>query len=95
MHHKDHELAESCWTQLKEGHSKSMSAAEVQKIGMRMVATANNTAPHDLSEMARTREDAANAVSALAMELSDNSDAVAGTWDIAIDLTHRWLEATK
>jgi hypothetical protein len=87
MHHQEHELAETFWTQLKEGRSKNVSSADVQKIGVRMVAAASNTAPHDLSEMARTREDAANAVSALAMELPDNSDAVAGAWDIAIDLT--------
>ena len=96
MHHKDYELAENCLRELREGRSKELTAADVQTIAGRIIAATDTVSPdHHRTAVELAREDAANAVSALAMEMSSRSDSVDAEWEIAIDLADRWFQATK
>jgi hypothetical protein len=60
-----------------------------------MIAATDTISADHRTAVELAREDAANAVSALAMEMSNRSDSVDAEWEIAIDLTHRWFQATK
>jgi hypothetical protein len=95
MHHKDYELAENCLQELREGRSKELTAAHVQAIAGRMIAATDTVSPDNRTAVELAREDAANAASALAMEMSSRSDSVDAEWEIAIDLADRWFEANK
>jgi hypothetical protein len=95
MHHKDYELAEYCLQELREGRSKELTAVDVQAIAGRMIAASDAVSPDPRTAVELAREDAANAASALAMEMSSRSDSVDAEWEIAIDLADRWFQATK
>jgi len=95
MHHKDYELAEHCLQELREGRSRELTAADVQDIAGHMIAATDTISPEHRTAVELAREDAANAVSALAMEMSSRSDSVDAEWEIAIDLADRWFQATK
>lgn len=95
MHHKDYELAEHCLQKLREGRSKELTAADVEAPAGRMIAATDTVSPSRRTAVELAREDAANAVSALAMEMSSRSDSVDAEWEIDIDLADRWFQATK